>query len=191
MRRCAGPGPYHHVRSSVMGSRVISDRTLSASGQLKLDVSGRARSLLDSDRTLLQRVRSGDQRVRSPREKRICALLTVHPDLFFSSSVFHPPPPSPCPSLPCRLEPRRRAFSLLRSQAAPSCLSRPPSPHRAATAIRRPHRPCTAETAAAVRTGAVAPPQPCVPPHRSSSATCTTAAVQLLLRRLCDSIAVH
>jgi hypothetical protein len=48
-----------------------SDRTLSVSGHLSMDASDRSWTLLDSDRTPLQRVRSVEEHVRSAFEKRI------------------------------------------------------------------------------------------------------------------------
>jgi hypothetical protein len=139
----SGPGPHHRVRSCELGSRVNSDRTLSASG--------RARSLLDSDRTPLQRVRSGAS--GHPVKSGSKPLLTVHH--FFS--IFNRVPPSffiPSPS-PCSpLQPRRRPLLATlprRCSAAPL----PPSsvqprrcPH---LSVQLPFLPCRAPCCAVLR----------------------------------------
>jgi hypothetical protein len=124
---------------------------------------------LDYDRTLLHRVRSVDQRVRSSREKQIYALLTVRPDLFFFISFFNPSPPPFLPALAaCLAVSRRAAIAVaLLSHAVPHPLAAlAPSLLLPAPMHRRCSRVSSSTCHTAVPsppTAAAAPPLPRVP----------------------------
>jgi hypothetical protein len=135
---------------------------------------------------MLQRVRSDDQRVRSPCEKQICPLLTVRPDLFRLWS-FHTPSPPPCPSMPRRFAPRRACLlpppQLNRTTVPPSSSVAAPR-HRSSMSITPPcllHQPCyRASCSHACRRRRVSRSSACH--HRFCSTPCSPSQLDHLRR---------